>query len=193
MEPAPSFPELIRRVRAGDEEAAAELVRDYGPQVRRAIRLRLTDPRLRKNFDSIDIFQSVLAIFFVKAIGGAFNLDEPTQLVRLLVTMVRHKLVSRSRERCHQKEMNADLDFFERFPARDASPSHIVSQEELARALRDQLTEEERRIAEERVAGRTWDEIATEIGGTAEGVRKKMDRAVARVRDHFGLDGGERA
>src|SRR5438093_23624 len=36
-----SFPELVRRVRAGDEDAAAELVRRYEPAIRRSIRLRL--------------------------------------------------------------------------------------------------------------------------------------------------------
>jgi hypothetical protein len=40
------FLEFLRRVRAGDPEAAAALVRDYEPVIRREARLRLTDPRL---------------------------------------------------------------------------------------------------------------------------------------------------
>src|SRR5262249_42592666 len=55
--------ELIRRVRGGDEAAAAELVRRYEPVVRRSARLRL-NPRLRRACDSLDICQAVLGSFF---------------------------------------------------------------------------------------------------------------------------------
>jgi RNA polymerase sigma factor (sigma-70 family) len=193
MEPSPSFPELIRCVRAGEEEAATELVRLYGPEVRRAVRLYLTDPRLRRNFDSVDICQSVLAIFFVKVVGGAFDLDEPEQLVRLLVTMARNKLVDRTRKPFQRRETGVDPEILDSFAGPEESPSKIVAQEELARAVREQLTDEERRIAEERVAGREWAEIAAAVGGTADGVRKKLDRAVARVCGRLGLDGVDRA
>jgi len=47
------FGELLRLVRAGDADAAAELVRQYEPEIRRTIRVRLTDPRLRRVVDSI--------------------------------------------------------------------------------------------------------------------------------------------
>ena len=46
MVDTPSFDELIRRVRAGDPGAAAELVRRYEPAIRRAVRFRLADARL---------------------------------------------------------------------------------------------------------------------------------------------------
>jgi len=66
----PSFAEFIRRVRAGDERAAAELVERYEPAIRRAVRVRLRDPRLRRLIESVDICQSVLATFFVRAALG---------------------------------------------------------------------------------------------------------------------------
>ena len=50
-EPA-SFEELIRRVRAGDQDAATELVRRYEPAIRRAVRFRLADTRLQRVLDS---------------------------------------------------------------------------------------------------------------------------------------------
>jgi hypothetical protein len=58
------FPELIERVRGGDGDAATELVQRYEPAIRRVVRLRLTDPRLRRAFDSMDVCQSVLASFW---------------------------------------------------------------------------------------------------------------------------------
>src|SRR3954468_3783006 len=92
------FQILIRRVRAGDEAAAAELVRLYEPAIRRAARVRLVDPRLRRVFDSMDVCQAVLASFFVRAALGQYELDRPENLVGLLVNMTRKKLVDQARE-----------------------------------------------------------------------------------------------
>src|SRR5438094_412274 len=89
-----TFRDLLRRVRARDEEAAAELVRRYEPAIRVAVRVRLTDSSLRRLFDSLDICQSVLANFFVRAAAGQFDLDRSEQLVKLLVTMARNRLIN---------------------------------------------------------------------------------------------------
>lgn len=62
-----AFADLISRVRSGDQLAAAEIVRQYEPEIRREVRVRLHDPRLRRVLDSMDISQSVLGSFFVAA------------------------------------------------------------------------------------------------------------------------------
>src|SRR4051812_1830352 len=90
------FADLIRQVRAGDEAAAAELVRRYEPAIRRAVRLRL-DPRLRRVCDSLDLSQAVLGSFFVRAASGQFELDTPDQLLKLLAGMVRNKVARAGR------------------------------------------------------------------------------------------------
>ncbi len=82
------------RVRAGDEEASAELVRTYEPAIRVAVRARLTDPRLRRLLDSTDVCQSVLGNFFDRAGAGQFELKDPKQLVALLVTMARNRITN---------------------------------------------------------------------------------------------------
>src|SRR6516162_7519754 len=91
MSTANPFHDLIRRVRAGEEEAATELVRRYESHIRRAVRIRL-DPRLGRMFDSMDICQSVLASFFVRAALGQYQIDTPQQLLKLLAAMARNKL-----------------------------------------------------------------------------------------------------
>src|SRR5207247_5024880 len=88
------FQNLIGRVRAGDQDAATELVRSYEPAIRRAVRFRLKDTRLRQHLDSMDICQSVLASFFVRAALGQFELEESEQLLKLLTTMVRNKVAN---------------------------------------------------------------------------------------------------
>src|SRR5438309_5020181 len=90
-EPTP-FEELIRQVRAGDQDAASELVRRYEPAIRRAIHFRLGDAHLGGMLDSMDICQSVLASFFLRAATGQYELKTPDQLLRLLATMARNKL-----------------------------------------------------------------------------------------------------
>src|SRR5262249_4045474 len=93
---AAGFEDLIRRVRTGEEEAAAELVRLYEPASRRVVRVPLRDPRLRRVLDSTDICQSVLATFFVRANLGQYELDTPEQLLRLLASIARHKVTNQA-------------------------------------------------------------------------------------------------
>src|SRR5271163_2437312 len=97
------FAGLIDRVRAGDEEAAAELVRRYEPLIRREVRLKLENARLRRVLDSMDVCQSVLASFFVRAAAGEYDINQPSQLVRLLVTIARNKVVSAARREYSQR------------------------------------------------------------------------------------------
>src|SRR5262249_24167523 len=101
-----TFQDLIARVRAGDEAAARELVRTYDPPIRRTVRIRLSDPRLRRVLDSTDICQSVFGSFFARAALGQYDLDDPAQLLRLLVNMSRKKLIDHERhERAARRDM----------------------------------------------------------------------------------------
>src|SRR5262249_3203175 len=103
MSDAGDFQDLLQRVRAGDEQAATLLVRRYEPLIRREVRLRLEDRRLTRAFDSMDVCQSVLASFFVRAAVGEYDLEAPEQLVGLLVKMARNKLASAARKATRQR------------------------------------------------------------------------------------------
>ena len=89
--------ELIRRVRDGDGRAASEFVQRDEAVIRCAARVRLFDSRLRSVFDSMDICQSVLASFFARAAQGQYELEEPEHLLKLLVSMARHKVADQVR------------------------------------------------------------------------------------------------
>src|SRR5438132_7188286 len=97
-----TFTDFLRRIRAGDEQAAEELVRQYEPLIRREVRLHLEDRRLSRLFDSMDVCQSVLASFFVRVASGQYDLERPEQLLKLLMAMARNKLASQAR-RQHRK------------------------------------------------------------------------------------------
>jgi RNA polymerase sigma-70 factor (ECF subfamily) len=188
-----SFQALLRRVRAGDEAAAAEVVRHYEPEIRRIVRLRLNDPRLGRVLDSMDICQSVLANFFVRAAAGQFELNTPGQLLKLLATMARNKLLKHVQKqqasRRDQRRLCAGGEaLLKGVAAPQETPSQVVAGEELLRKARALLSDEERALAEQRAQGRAWDEIARAVGGRSEALRKKLARALDRVAQRLGLE-----
>jgi RNA polymerase sigma factor (sigma-70 family) len=187
-----SFLTFLERVRTGDQKAAEELVRMYEPEIRREVRLRLRDSRLRRDFDSVDICQSVMASFFVRAALGQYDLQKPDELIRLLVTMTRNKLVSQVRKQQTQGRdlRRRDAAGQEKLQnvAQGPTPSLLVANEELIQEFRKRMSPDEWRIAERRTQGLAWDAIAAELGGTSEACRKQLSRAVDRVSQELGLD-----
>lgn len=188
-----TFLEFIHRIRSGDEDAATELVRRYEPLIRREVRLRLEDQRLSRLFDSVDVCQSVLCSFFVRAAAGQFDLEHPAQLVRLLATMARNKLVTAVHQQQRQRRdnrRNAGDGELEAAMGQDPTPSRQVAGKELLELFRQRLTTEEREVADLRSQGYGWNEVAARVGGTPEARRKQLARAVERVALEMGIDEG---
>jgi RNA polymerase sigma-70 factor (ECF subfamily) len=188
----PTFQQLIQRVRAGDDAAATELMRRYEPAVRRVARIRLGAAHMQRLLDSLDICQSVFASFFVRAALGQFELDSPEQLLSLLVSMSRRKVIDQVRgaaaARRDYRRLEAD-DVTERAcPAPDPTPSQQVAAAELLQEFRRRMSADERRLAEQRSAGRDWNQIAEDTGGSPEALRKQLARAVDRIAAELGLD-----
>src|SRR5262249_38695152 len=158
----------------------------YEPEIRRAIRVKLTDPRLRRVLDSVDVCQSVLGNFFVRAAAGQFELDNPRQLLGLLVTMARNKVLDHARrqqaDRRDQRRVEAGAaGELEQVADGTPGPGSIVAGRELLEEVRRRLSDEERELAELRAQGCDWAAIAAERGGSAEALRKKLARALNRV------------
>lgn len=188
------FAELMTRIRAGDPDAATELVRRYEPLIRREVRLRLEDRRLERAFDSADVCQSVLASFFVRTAAGQFDLDAPEQLGRLLMQMARNKLASAARAQSRQKRDHrraAGDEALEAAADDDPPASRIVAGRELLDRFRALLAPEELRIADLRAEGLAWAEVAERLGGTAQARRMQFARAADRAAASLGLDGGD--
>jgi RNA polymerase sigma factor (sigma-70 family) len=98
------FRNLMRRVREGSEDAAWELVRDYGEPIRRAVRRAFTG-RLRSKFDSLDFVQLVWNSFF-RIRNTADRFDRPEQLAMYLVAMARNKVAIEVRRRLVLRKYN---------------------------------------------------------------------------------------
>jgi RNA polymerase sigma-70 factor (ECF subfamily) len=192
------FRDRLARVRAGDQAAAADLIRQLEPELLRAVRVRLGDPRLRRVVDSVDICQSVLANFFVRVRLGEFDLGRPDQLLHLLLVMARNKLQDRVRrqqaQRRDQRRVEAGAEAnLDAIAAREREPGSIVAWRDLLEVVRGLLTDEERQLADHRALGLEWPEIAARLGGQPGTLRKKLNRALDRVTAHLGLEVGENA
>ena len=182
-----SFPDLIRRVaarRSGGRRRAGAALRTGRPA-----RVRLQrDSRMRRFLDSMDICQDVLASFFIRAASGQYDLDRPTQLLRLLAVMARNKLVSQSRTyyvaRRESPGPAADAALAE-LETPETNPSGRLAWKDLLQEVRRRLTEDERRLADRRADGREWADIAAEVGGNPEALRKRLARALDRVRTNW--------
>ncbi len=182
---------LIGRVRQGDEASAAELVRQYEPLIRREVRMRLEDSRLRRVLDSMDVVQSVMASFFVRTALGEYDLKNSADLIRLLISMTKNKVASvarfEKREKRDSRRTVIDEEVLVAVPNRDETPSQIVSGRELLERFKGLLSPEEKQLSELRVSGKTWDEIASVLGGTAQARRVQYSRVIHRVSLELGL------
>jgi len=188
-----TFVQLIRRAQARDPYAADELMRRYEPAVRRAVRMRLFDARLRRVFDSMDICQSVMGNFFDRLARGQYPLETPDQLIKLLVTMAHNKLTDQVRRQQAQRRdarqvVGHDIHDDE-LVGPGPTPSKVVEARELLENVRRRLSVEEQRLLEMRHDGEDWADIARKLGSTPEALRKKLARALARVQQEVGLAG----
>jgi RNA polymerase sigma factor (sigma-70 family) len=190
-----SFHQLICKVRGGDQAAATELVRRYEPAIRRAVRFRLGSARLGALLDSMDICQSVLASFFVRAAAGQYDLNRPEQMLKLLVVMARNKLTSQARRAraarrgSPQGQAGGGADPA-LVPDARADPSRLVTAQELLQETYRRLSPDEQELVNLRNQGRDWAAIAAQLGSSAVVLRKKLSRALDRVGRELGLDSG---
>jgi DNA-directed RNA polymerase specialized sigma24 family protein len=187
------FQELIRLARAGDEAAAARLAHEFEPFLRRIIRFRMRGradlDRLRPELDSADICQSVLKSLFVGLRGGRFQLGQPEQLHKLLAGMARLKVANKARRlSVTLREVlgpGGPLDRADSGP----TPEKAVDDRDLLEVILKHFEGDELDLLVRRLDDQPWPAIAAAVGGTPEGLRKRLARALDRVRDHCELEG----
>ncbi len=185
------FPELIRLARCGDEDAATQLTREFEPFIRRFVRFRMRvrsdHQRLRPELDSADICQSIFKSLFVGLRRGRFELDQPEQLQKLLSAMVRLKVANRARRLSVTLREVLEVDAPSERVDSGSGPEKAVDDKELLDTIVKQFAPDELDLLIRRLDDQPWPAIAEATGGTAEALRKKLARALERVRDHPAL------
>lgn len=185
------FEALMTRIRTGDVDAAMELVREFEPELRRAIRIRLHGP-LQRQFDSMDICQSIYPKFIMHALAGDLDLREPKNVFALLKKMAANKVTDKARAHIgptrhpggEQQEGSGVLEKL----ADPRSPSAELRARELLEQIKHHLTAEEAELLDYRLKGLQWEEIAAKVGGTADALRKKFARAMDRVAEQLNVE-----
>lgn len=105
--------------------------------------------------------------------------------------MANNKLTDQVRRQQAQRRDTRQVVAFnvtdEELAAHDPSPSRVVEARELLEVVRRRLTLDEQRLLELRNDGEDWDNIARQMGGTPEALRKKLARALLRVQQEVRL------
>ena len=186
------FEDLLQRVRAGDAAAATEMFVTYAPTVKRVVAASMRVGTMTRVADPSDIYQSVMASFFVRVALGQYEISGPDQLARLLHTIARNKVADLARSPEHRTGVvpvaAAGLSGIE--PADPAKgPASHVMWKDLLEEVRKRFTDDERRVSDLRAQGLKWDEVAARLGEKADAARKRLNRALERVACELNLGG----
>jgi len=172
-EPTDDFEALMQRVRTGCPEAARQLFERFGEHVRRVVRLRL-DPRLRRQYDSMDFAQSVWASFFDTP-PGRYTFTSPEALIAFLTRTASNKVIEVARKRLGtakydlKREQSLDRNLGDDTPLADVvpgpspTPSQVAIADERWEILLQGQPTHHRRILELLREGHTHDEIAAAV------------------------------
>jgi RNA polymerase sigma factor (sigma-70 family) len=159
----------------GDAEAVDRLLADIEPFLRQAIRRQLFDRHARRVVDTSDVLQSLL-MDFLEQRGTDQAAVSDRKLKAYLVAAARYKIASKVRK---ERRRTADLDHIEEPVSAEPSSSQQVEDHDFRNSIRNLLNEKSRRLFDLSQQGRTWRQIADEVGGRPDSLRIQLRRAVA--------------
>lgn len=176
------FKSLLRDVQAGDQESARRLYDLYHCHVLRVVRRKLHH-RLRSQFDSADLLQSVWASFFaIPAERHVFTTAE--ELIDFLSAVAANKTTElfRKKMQTHKRDLNREeqLEDAAAPAAVQPTPSQIVLADELWKKMRLGRSPDVRELLDLRRDGHTVKEIAARMGVHPKTIQRHL-RRVARA------------
>ena len=185
-----SIPDLVKAYPTGGEEVKEELLTRLEPVLRGFVR-REMGHKLRTMEESLDLCQSVLFAFHLRADAGKIEVEDESALRGYLRAMLRNKLANRADMLKAVKrgggKRPASLDSARdekgelQLPAFDPTVSMAAGVAELNKKLQSELDTDEMAILEGRLAGCTNPEIAVELGASADAIRMRWKRVRDRL------------
>ena len=173
------LPDLLRRLRQGEEAAAEELVASFGPCLRLLVRRSLPD-RVRGRFDSLDVVQSVWAHVLTGLRAGSWQFPDEARLAAFLRQVARRRLVSRVRRHAPAAGREAPGVDLDRLPGpAQARPSEVAQAEELWQRLLERCPAQHHELLRLRRQALSLEEIARRTG-LHEGSVRRVLRRLAR-------------
>jgi RNA polymerase sigma-70 factor, ECF subfamily len=184
------FDQLMARLRAGDDDAAAQVYNRFIPRLIGLIHHRL-DRRLRSNVDPEDVAQSVFRSFFVRNAGGQFDLASWDGLMGVLTIITIRKCSRRARyfraaRRNVQREVRITAGSDEsgkgwQLADNDDRPSEKVIMAEIVERLMEGLDTTEQPILLLSLQGYTVAEISAQVERTERTVQRVLQRLRRRL------------
>jgi RNA polymerase sigma-70 factor (ECF subfamily) len=164
------IPEFLRRIAAGDQDAARELLTRYESEVRLVVRRQL--PRLlRSRFDSLDFLQSVWGSFFRRVKGGPAEFEDSRHLVAFLARAAKNKVIDEYRRAGSKKgDMHREEPLWTHgeqardLPAAGETASQVFEAREAFGRLRDLLPADRHTLLELKAQGLSSREIGEKLG-----------------------------
>ncbi len=184
--PDSEFAGWMRRVRGGDPAAVAEFVARYGPQIRRAIRVRGTGGRLQRVLDSEDLCQTVMRRFFEHVGDANAPAEDPASLLNWLLEVARNRLREQHRrdraaKRGGDRQREVGPAALDQLAGVDCNIEGRAADRDLLAWLMRQMTPDQRLVAERRAVGEAWSDIARDLETTAEALRKRYRRGLDAI------------
>jgi RNA polymerase sigma-70 factor (ECF subfamily) len=189
MSPRDSFEEVVARLRAGDNAAAAAVFQRFARRLVGLARRRLEEAARQKE-DPEDVVQSVFRSFFTRQQEGEFDLASWDSLWTILTLMTIRKCANRvayfhAECRDVQREVRPvpGGESAQSWQALgdDPTPSEAAVLTETVEHLMRGLVERDREVLTLHLQGYTIPEISTQVGRSERTVSRILDR----VRKHL--------
>ena len=178
---------FLRRIQAGDEAAARELLRRFEAEVRLVVRRQL--PRLlRSRFDSLDFLQSVWGSFFRRMRTAPTEFEDSRHLVAFLARAAKNKVIdeyrraaSRKQDMRREEPIWSDGDKPRDLAAFGETASQVAEAREAFDHLRNLVPEERRAILELKAEGLSSKEIGDRLGISERTVQRVLEELRRRI------------
>lgn len=192
---------FLERIRAGDDDAARELLTRYEAEVRLVVRRQL--PRLlRSRFDSLDFLQSVWGSFFRRmrnGEAGRAEFEDSRHLVAFLARAAKNKVIDEYRRAASQKQdmhreepLWVEGDRPRELEGKGDTPSQIVEAREELERLRGLLPRERQEILDLKADGLSSHDIGLRLGISERTVQRVIEDLRRRAQPDLGGDREER-
>jgi RNA polymerase sigma-70 factor (ECF subfamily) len=184
--------EFLRRIQAGDEGAARELLSRFEAEVRLVVRRQL--PRLlRSRFDSLDFLQSVWGSFFRRMRTAPTEFEDSRHLVAFLARAAKNKVIDEYRRAASRKQdMHREEPLWgDGLRPRDVpdptdSPSEVAQAHEVLGRLRELMPEDRRSILEMKAEGLSSKDIGERLGISERTVQRVLEDLRRRMETEWG-------
>jgi RNA polymerase sigma factor (sigma-70 family) len=178
------FLDLVERVRQGDQDALAQLIQQYEPELRLAAHFRLGSA-LRRFMDSMDLVQSVHHSLMIGLRQQKFAITTPEKLLALAGIILKRKIALHWKRLKHQQNLDAgsnETREVDKILEEKEDPAKLAQVREQISILCQALNATERRLVELRLLGYSTADVAREMGIGPDSLRVTLARLRARLR-----------